>query len=238
MAFRASLHFWRPAGQGTEPNGIQESFLSVTLKEVSAYEAVLFDFDGVLVDSEPVHFECWGEILKPFGLTLPWEYYEKNCIGVSDRAMIQTLVELADPPADFEAVYARYPQKKMLFREKMLVNPSISQETLELIPQLSKIVKVAVVTSSGKTEVEPILDQVGLLPYLQTAVFGGDVERLKPAPDPYLLAAERLNIKRALVVEDSQAGIASGRAAGFDVIEINHPREVAGKVKKLLKIEA
>ena len=203
---------------------------------MSAYEAVLFDFDGVLVDSEPIHFECWGEILKPFGLTLPWEYYEKNCIGVSDRAMIQTLVELADPPADFEAVYARYPHKKVLFRERMLVDPPISQETLELIPQLSKIVKVAVVTSSGRTEVEPILDRMGLLPHLQTAVFGGDVDRLKPAPDPYLLAAKRLDVRKALVVEDSQAGIASGRAAGFDVIEISHPREVAAKVKRSLKI--
>lgn len=203
---------------------------------MSAYEAVLFDFDGVIVDSEPIHFECWGEILRPFGIELPWEYYENNCIGVSDRAMIQTLVELSDPPADFDSVYAQYPRKKNLFRERMLVNPPISQETLELIPQLSKIVKVAVVTSSGRTEVEPILEQLGLLPYLQTTVFGGDVTRLKPAPDPYLLAAERLGVKNALVVEDSEAGMASGRAAGFEVVQIKHPSEVAGKIKKILEI--
>ncbi len=203
---------------------------------MSPYEAVLFDFDGVLVDSEPIHFRCWQEILKPFGLDLTWEYYEKNCIGVSDRAMIQTLVELSDPPADFESVYAEYPHKKQLFRDAMLVNPPISQETLELIHELSRNLKVAVVTSSGQTEVEPILDRLQLKPYLETVVYGGDVEHLKPAPDPYLLAADRLSVKNALVVEDSQAGITSGRAAGFTVVEILHPKEVPEKVRKTLEI--
>lgn len=199
---------------------------------MSAYEAILFDFDGVLVDSEPVHFECWGEILRPFGITLPWDYYEKNCIGVSDRAMIQTLVELSVPPADFEAVYSQYPKKKAMFRERMLVNPPAPPATLDLIRNLPNGLKVAVVTSSGRSEVEPILERIGILDRLDTTVYGGDVERLKPAPDPYLLAARRLGISAALVVEDSEAGIASGRAAGFDVLQVKHPDEVAVLVQE------
>lgn len=201
---------------------------------MSAYEAILFDFDGVLVDSEPVHFECWGEILRPFGITLPWDYYEKNCIGVSDRAMIQTLVELSVPPADFEAVYSQYPKKKAMFRERMLVNPPAPPATLDLIRNLPNELKVAVVTSSGQSEVEPILERIGILDRLDTAVYGGDVERLKPSPDPYLLAARRLGISSALVVEDSEAGIASGRAAGFDVLQVKHPDEVAVLVQERL----
>ena len=58
------------------------------------YDAVLFDFDGVLVDSEPLHHECWSEVLKRFGLGLTWEDYAANCIGVSDRNMIQALCDI------------------------------------------------------------------------------------------------------------------------------------------------
>ena len=60
---------------------------------------------------------------------------------------------------------------------------------------------------------------------------GSDVTRHKPAPEPYLLAASRLGVERALVLEDSAAGIASGRAAGFEVLTVRHPSEVAGLLR-------
>jgi HAD superfamily hydrolase (TIGR01509 family) len=63
-------------------------------------------------------------------------------------------------------------------------------------------------------------------------VGGENVKRHKPAPEPYLLAAERLGVTRALVIEDSAAGVASGRAAGFEVMTVKHPREVAGMVRE------
>ncbi|MCX6593822.1 MAG: HAD family phosphatase [Acidobacteria bacterium] len=198
------------------------------------YQAVLFDFDGVLVDSEPVHFACWQEILAPYRITLDWDYYEQNCIGVSDRAMIATLVPLANPSVEFDEIYAQYPRKKALFRDRMLAQPAIYEPTMELVRSLDGY-KRAVVTSSGRTEVEPILDKLGLLPHLDATVFGGDVERLKPAPDPYLRAASLLGITRALVVEDSEAGIASGQAAGFDVVRITHARDVAQLVRDALR---
>jgi beta-phosphoglucomutase len=197
------------------------------------YEAVLFDFDGVLVDSEPVHFGCWQEILAPYRITLEWDYYEQNCIGVSDRAMIATLVPLAEVPVEFEEIYAQYPRKKSLFRERMLEKPAVYEPTIELVRSLGHY-KRAVVTSSGRSEVEPILERLGLLSHLDTTVYGGDVERLKPAPDPYLRAANLLGITRALVVEDSEAGIASGHAAGFDVVRITHARDVAALVREAL----
>lgn len=200
---------------------------------MSPVEAVFFDFDGVLVDSEPVHYECWCEILRPFGIDLPRDYYDRNCIGVSDRAMIQTLVALDGKQDLFDAIYARYPAKKDLFRERMLASPPVSPDTLDLLRSLDRW-KVAVVTSSGRTEVEPILDRLGVLPVFDTAVYGGDVERLKPAPDPYLKAAARLGVSSAIVVEDSVAGRESGRAAGFEVIEISQASDVAAQVRRRL----
>lgn len=200
------------------------------------YQAILFDFDGVLVDSEPIHFDCWGEILRPFGINLEWEYYATNCIGVSDRAMIATLAPLAEPPVEFDALYAQYPNKKSLFRERMLVNPPIPADTLRLLDDLRDF-PLGLVTSSGQSEVAPILERLGIRDRFAAQVYGGDVARLKPAPDPYLRAAELLGVTRALVVEDSEAGIAAGTAAGFDVVRITTPTEVASKVRAALSLE-
>ncbi|MBM3724154.1 MAG: HAD family phosphatase [Acidobacteria bacterium] len=197
---------------------------------MSRYDAILFDFDGVLADSEPIHYECWIEILRPFGLTMTYEWYCQRCIGVSDRRMIEVLASLANPPADAEELYAQYPAKKAIFRQRMLAAPPIFPSTLDLIGEL-KGHKLAVVTSSGESEVAPILEQAGLLHRFETCVFGGDVERLKPAPDPYLLAARRLGVTRPLVVEDSEAGLASGRAAGFETLHIPTPAALAATVR-------
>lgn len=201
---------------------------------MSRYQAVLFDFDGVLVDSEPVHFEVWQEILQPFGIQLPWDYYAAHCIGVSDRAMIETLVRLADPPVDFDRVYAEYPRKRDLFRARMLAQPAAYPETLDLLRQLRGDYRLAVVTSSGRPEVEPILEAMGVLDLFEAGVYGLEAGRMKPAPDPYLKAAELLGVERALVVEDSEAGRAAGRAAGFDVLEIDDANSVASRVREWL----
>src|SRR5436189_324801 len=97
--------------------------------------------------------------------------------------------------------------------------------------------RMAVVSSSSCVEIEPILVASGMREYFETIVGGDSVKRHKPAPEPYLLAAERLGVTSALVIEDSAAGIASGQAAGFEVIAVTHPREVAGVVRERLHIE-
>jgi HAD superfamily hydrolase (TIGR01509 family) len=226
------LHLARATG-AARPAGVRTHDPLSAIRPVSAVDAVLFDFDGVLVDSEPVHFECWREILHPFEIELDRDYYDRHCIGISDREMIRTLVEGGGRADLFDQVYARYPEKKALFRDRMLAAPPIAPETLELLRSLSNW-KLAVVTSSGRTEVEPILDRLGVLALFDSTVYGGDVERLKPAPDPYLKAAANLGVTRAIVVEDSAAGRESGRAAGFEVIEIERPSEVAQLVRARL----
>jgi HAD superfamily hydrolase (TIGR01509 family) len=85
-------------------------------------------------------------------------------------------------------------------------------------------------------EIEPLLVAGGVRGHFATVVGGESVQRHKPAPEPYLLAAERLSVERALVIEDSAAGIASGRAAGFEVLAVKHPRDVPGMVRERLGI--
>jgi HAD superfamily hydrolase (TIGR01509 family) len=77
-------------------------------------------------------------------------------------------------------------------------------------------------------EIEPPLEVRNLRRYFRTLVCGGDVQRIKPAPDPYLLAARLLDAQTPLVVEDSAAGVASARAAGFPVLQVHNAAEMPG----------
>jgi HAD superfamily hydrolase (TIGR01509 family) len=197
------------------------------------YEAILFDFDGVLVDSEPVHCECWQEILKPYGLHLDWKTYCEHGIGAADRLLLARLSQQVTPPVDLDRLIAEYPRKRDLFQTRMLEREAFSPDVLELIPQLNEY-QLAVVTSSGQTEVESILIRAGIREYFRAAVFGGDVKKHKPDPEPYLLAVQKLGVQTALAVEDSDAGIASATAAGLDVLRIHQPSDMPARLRERL----
>ena len=175
-------------------------------------DALLFDFDGVLADTERVHHASWNAVLEPHGINFTWEEYLKQCVGIADPMVAQRL-KLPQPA---EAVA----RKQALFRQGLEVNPPFLQETLGLLRDLSGRYRMAVVSSSFRTEILPPIERAGLLPLFETIVCGNDVRNLKPSPEPYLLAAERLGVKTPLVIEDSEAGIASGLAAGFEVLRV------------------
>lgn len=197
------------------------------------YEAVLFDFDGVLADTEPLHHECWSEILQPLGIQIDWHTYQKYCIGLHDGQLLEFLRRLAHPPVPAADVWAMYPQKAELFRQKITAAPPFPSSVLDLLSSLSHC-KLAVVSSSGRCEVEPALDVGGIRSLFQAVICGEDVSRHKPEPDPYLLAAEILGVSSAFVVEDSDVGVQSARSAGFDVVRVAGPSETAAAVRKAI----
>jgi len=198
------------------------------------FDAILFDFDGVLVDSEPVHWACWAEVLAPLGVILEWPFYRDYCIGIDDREMLRMMASRSTPPCRWESLWTRYPAKKELFRGRMSVDPPFPPDTAALLDQLRAEYRLAVVSSSSTDEIEPMLAAGGLRHHFEAVIGGNNVKRQKPAPDPYLLAAERLGARTALVVEDSEAGLAAGRAAGFQVLRVGHPNEVPNLVLQRL----
>ena len=198
------------------------------------FDSILFDFDGVLADSEGVHFECWTAILGPLGIPLSWETYCANCIGITDRAMLEVLARQKTPPHDVEDLWQYYPKKKALFREKAYANPPVPAATRDFLRQLDGL-QLAVVSSSGRAEVEPVLERAGVLDCFSTVVTGDDVRNRKPHPEPYLTAASRLGVRCPLVVEDSDPGAAAGRAAGFEVLKIDDPYKLAQAVTAFLQ---
>ncbi len=199
------------------------------------YEGVLFDFDGVLADTEPLHFEAWRNAARNLGMTFDWTTYRDNCIGLSERDTVRVLTQLAGRPELAEDLWAEYPRKAGWFRDKVLANPPILSEAKELLEEL-KGYKLAVVTSTAKSEVQPVLERAGIADRFAACVYAEDVPHHKPDPAPYREAARRLGITRALVVEDSDAGVASGRAAGFDVLRIGTVAEMPELVRAALKV--
>ena len=187
------------------------------------FDSILFDFDGVLMDSEPVHFACWREVLAPIGVTLDWDYYLEHGIGIDDKLMLQQLV---GETRDWRELWAQYPAKKERFRSRMVAAPPFAEGLGTLLEELNDAYRLAIVSSSSCSEIEPLVERAGLRHYFSTIVGGDSVTRHKPAPEPYLLAAERLGARTPLVIEDSAAGAAAGRAAGFAVLEIRHPDEL------------
>jgi beta-phosphoglucomutase len=197
------------------------------------FDSILFDFDGVLADTEPIHYECWREVLAPFGVEPTWDYYQRECIGISDRLMVERI----STPALFDQIWPRYADKQALFRHKLTLKSPFLDETAALISDLSPRYKLAVVSSSGRTEVEPPIVRAGLRDHFQAMVCGKEGGNLKPSPDPYLHAAQLLGAKKPLVVEDSAAGEASGRAAGFEVLRVTSAESVSKELRKLLEHE-
>lgn len=197
-------------------------------------DAILFDFDGVLIDSEPLHCACWAEVLKPLGVHLHWDFYSQHCIGIDDREMLRMMATQSDPPRNWDDLWAQYPAKRDLFRERTLQSPPFAPTLGELLAQLRPTYKMAIVTSSGRSEIEPLLRAAGLRDYFEAMVCGREAGGLKPLPDPYLKAARDLNAQRPLVLEDSAAGIAAAQAAGFEVIQVGSPSDVPALLRRRL----
>ena len=135
-----------------------------------SYDAILFDFDGVLIDSEPVHWACWAEVLKPLGVILDWEYYRDHCIGIDDKEMLKVMAQRADPPRDWERLWQEYPAKRDLFSARMIAAPPFDPMLGGLLTRLHGNYKMAIVTSSARSEIEPLLIAGGFRHYFEAMV--------------------------------------------------------------------
>lgn len=199
------------------------------------FDAILFDFDGVLADTEPVHFACWREVLAGFGIDLDWASFRHEFVGVSDWAMLERLGAARKPPISAEELWPSYARKRELFRMRIEAEPPFQQPTIDLLRNLHGAYKLAVVSSSHREEIEPPLTRAGITPLLKALVCGNEVQRLKPDPEPYLRAAELLGASKPLVIEDSDPGVASGRAAGFEVLRIPNASALVASLDSYLR---
>ena len=181
---------------------------------MSEFDLVIFDCDGVLIDSEIISARMLVAELMRLGLTIDLAYVERNFLGRSYPVVMETIRREfgLDLPPDFEAQY----------REALL---AAFQQELKVVPHVHEVlsqigVPFCVATSSSPRRVEMSLSLVGLAPLIGDKVFTSTlVARGKPAPDLFLHAAEKMGAtpERTLVSEDSLTGIRAGLAAGMTV---------------------
>jgi HAD superfamily hydrolase (TIGR01509 family) len=181
------------------------------------YRAVLFDFDGVILDTEWAIYQAWLRTFQAHGHDLPLELYTR-CIGSDFETWSPKthLEELTGRAFDWHDLDLTRQGEIMSDLSGERVMPGI----LSLIENLQRWkVRLAVVSSSSHSWVDTWLEKLELIPYFETIVCRGDAPRIKPEPDLYLEAVKRLGLppEQCLVIEDSLNGAKAARAAGLEV---------------------
>jgi beta-phosphoglucomutase len=190
--------------------------------------AAIFDFDGVLVDSEPLHYEALRQALLSVGIRVDEEEYGRFYLAYADREGIRIALERHGIPFDAARVEALARRKAEVF-EALIPSVPFFPGARELVRSLAAEVPLAIASGALRREIEAILT-VGRLRDAFAAIVGADdVSRGKPDPEPYLTALSRLARRTpglapedCLVFEDSMAGIVSARAAGMRVVAVAH----------------
>lgn len=182
---------------------------------------VLFDLDGVLVLTEQLKAQAHAATITAFCGNVPAEFYTR-IMGQSHGKVREAFLNESGLEIDPEAYSNKYTD---LLRHLMLTQMQTAQGGPELLARLKESGHVlALVTSSIRWMMETALSLTGLGKFFDATICADDVQREKPAPDPYLLALKHLDLpaNNAVIIEDSETGIAAAKAAGVPVIAIRH----------------
>lgn len=185
--------------------------------------AVIFDMDGVLLDSEPYHDQTTTSILESYGAKGAYEAI-RPYVGRSPEDMWAAMKIKYDIPASVEdLVELQWKKNVSGLADSGLERSEGLSELLEFCH--NKGIRVAVASSSRQDFMEAVFDHLDLWKYVEVFASGSEVENGKPMPDIFLLAATRLDVdpERCLVVEDSTAGVQAGRMAGMYTIGYDNP---------------
>jgi HAD superfamily hydrolase (TIGR01509 family) len=187
--------------------------------------AIIFDFDGVLVDSEPLHEWAIRESVRPLGWDFTRERFFAEIVGRGDENAYRKIAEWNGAAIDERAIRAVLVDKWRLMAEGIEQGRySIQPGAPEAVRAAKRRGPVGVCSGSVRGTVVPMLGKIGLLDELGTVVCGDDVARMKPAPDGYLLAAERLGVSpgECLAIEDTPTGVRAAKNAGMRVVGVCH----------------
>lgn len=191
--------------------------------------AILFDFDGVLVHSEPLHYQAFREVAADEGIDLTEAEYFDELIGFDDRGAWRRLFERHGRRADAPTLLRVMARKIRIMREL------IAQQRHRALPGVEALVRslwrtypLAICSGAMREEIEAMLQTVRLRDCFRTIIAAEDVARGKPDPEGYLLAADTvgrlvgkpIEPARCLVVEDAPAVIRSARGAGFRTLGV------------------
>ena len=197
-----------------------------------ALKAILFDFNGVIVNDESIHQELIDEILLGENLRPSESEYREVCLGRSDRACLGDILSRRGRVVSENYLTKLIAAKAKAYQQRLeqLENLPIYPDLKDFLAQIqARGLPMAVVTGALRVEAELVLNRAGIASYFRAIVAGDDLKASKPEPDGYLLAVERLNRQDfnwqlqpsdCLAIEDTPAGIQAAKQAGIQVVGV------------------
>lgn len=194
--------------------------------------AVIFDFDGVIVDTEPIHYQAFQKILEPRGMGYTWQEYTDKYMGFDDRDAFKEAFHVAGQEVSQDILQLLIKQKAAIFEEVITQGVTPYQGVIELIQELvDHGIPLAISSGALRSDIIPILEQLKIKDNFTHIVTADDVPQSKPNPASYIGAKEKLlcsyphkldSNSIIYAIEDTPAGIQSAKGAGLIVIAVSN----------------
>lgn len=214
-------------------------------------EAVVFDFDGVIVDTEPLHFKAFQRVLEPLGMGLSWTDYVDVYMGFDDRDAFREIFRVRGKTLDGERLKELVATKSGVFQEILRDGVSAYPGAVSLIVSLHAAgVPLAISSGALRSDIAPILSRLEIEHCFSVVVGADDVRKSKPDPECYTLAIAGLRRAHSskpsapgncLAVEDTPAGIRAAKLAGLRVLAVTNsfgPTELGDADAVVASLEA
>jgi beta-phosphoglucomutase len=208
-------------------------------------QAVIFDFNGIIVDDEPIHFRLFQKVLGEEGIVLTEEAYYARYLGFDDRGAFTTAFRESQRLLDEAKLDELIARKAVYYQNAIRSQVAIFPGVVNLVAALADNVPLAVASGALRHEIKTILATAGLLDRFRAIVSAEDVERGKPEPDIFLKALAALNDEseeplqpaNCVVIEDSKEGVRGARRAGMKCLAVtnSHPPELLGEANVIVK---
>jgi beta-phosphoglucomutase-like phosphatase (HAD superfamily) len=193
--------------------------------------AVIFDFDGVIVDTESMHWKAAQSVLADVGIALDMPDYYERYLGFDDAGMFRAVASDRGVPFDNRVVANLVRRKSQMLISLMDDGAAMFAGAAECVGRCAAEVPLAIASGALRHEIDMILSRIGLRQAFQVIVGAEDAPRSKPAPDPYVrvvellrgvVASHELTAGDCVAIEDSQWGLESARAAGVHCVAVAH----------------
>jgi HAD superfamily hydrolase (TIGR01509 family) len=194
-------------------------------------KAVIFDFDGIIVDSEPLHCRAFQKLLEPLGAGFTWEEYVEKYMGFDDRDAFREAFRSHGLPLDDEKLAGLIARKATMFQEVAAEGVNSYPGAVDLIRALSGQIPLALCSGALLSDIEPVLRMLSIPDAFDCIVTADDVSASKPDPASYLLAIQKLqqlfptqqiSPSTSAAIEDTPAGISSAKSAGLKVLSVTN----------------
>ena len=196
---------------------------------------VIFDMDGVLVDSAEAHFQSWRRLGRQQGVQLTQEQFSAT-FGRQNRDIIPLLFGEVSEPALREMA----DRKERIYRDLVRANPPIVEGAIDLVVSLHEAgAQLAVGSSGPRANIDLILEAMGVRDQVRVVVSSDDVSRGKPDPQVFSMACDRLGLpsRQCVVIEDAPSGVEAARAAGAHCVAVlmHHSRESLKRAHRVVE---